>query len=170
MELLSKNISSQLNDLVTKCFMINRFLDRSMSLLSVHFKMPNSSKKLHPILAHSILGDDFADSISDYKNSKDVDTIYGATPIGNEMYNNPSEIWYRYQKELLELRDLAYDIVDSSNEEGDYSTNDFVKKFISRIDPYLSQAQVLIDTFDSCDNNKFKLTMLDSQIDDFIEV
>ena len=99
MGLISDKTNNLLNQLIGKCFSINRMLDRGMSLLMVRWKMVKTSEILHPAIAHAYPGDKFADSISDYQGQRDNETIYPSTPVGNKEYNNPLEFFIDYHKE-----------------------------------------------------------------------
>ena len=154
MELISKNLNDCLDRLIGKSFAINRMLDRGMSLLKVRWKMINSSNTLHPMLAHAYLGDKFADSISDYQAERGMESIYPATPIGNREYSSPLDFFNDYMSENIEFEDMIK----------------FLDGLLYRLAPYIAASNDLVDLVSACDNDKFKLLVLDSEIDDYINV
>lgn len=170
MELISKELNSKLDELVGKAFAINRMLDRGMSLLKVRWKMIKSSDLLHQKVAHAYPGDKFADSISDYQASRSMETIYPETPIGNREYNSPIDFFIDYFQENIEFEDMIKDVIDMAEKEDDQTTKKFLNGLLVRLSEYTSLSQDLIDIVSMCDNDKFKLLMLDSEIDDYVNV
>lgn len=170
MGLISERLNNQLNELIGKAFSINRMLDRGMSLLMVRWKMIESSRILHPAVAHAYPGDKFADSISDYQASRDMESIYPATPIGNREYEFPIDFFKDYLAENIEFEDMIKDAVDMAVEDGDHTTKVFLDGLLNRLVPYTALSQDLVDLVEMCDNDKFKLMMLDSDIDDYVNV
>lgn len=170
MGLISEKLNSELDELIGKCFAINRMLDRGMSLLMVRWKMPNTSSLLHPVLAHSITGDKFADSISDFQGSRDMESIYPETPIGNKNYEYPLDLFYDYHNELLSFEDMIKDTIDDAVEEGDLVTKNFLDGLLSRLVPYTAISQTLIDLCKQYGNDSFHMQLLDANIDKYIKV
>ncbi len=170
MGLISEKLNNQLNELIGKCFAINRMLDRGMSLLMVRWKMIESSKILHELVAHAYPGDKFADSISDYQGLRDMETIYPRTPVGDRDYNSPLDFFKDYMNENIELEDMIKDSIELAMKDGDYSTKKFLDGLYSRLLPYTALSKDLVDLVSNCENDKFKLMMLDSDIDDYINV
>ena len=170
MGLISEELNNMLNDVLTKCFALNRLLDRDMSLLSVKFKMARTAEILHPALAHAYLGDEFADSISEYQASRDMLTIYGATPIGNKDYNTPLDLIVDYYNENLELQEMIYDTVDKAIEVGDYTTKIVLDGLLSRLSKYTALSITLVDLFTDYGSEPYKLQLLDSVIDKYVTV
>ena len=170
MELISKNLNDCLDRLIGKSFAINRMLDRGMSLLKVRWKMINSSNHLHGMLAHAYLGDKFADSISDYQSERGMESIYPATPIGNREYSSPLDFFNDYMSENIEFEDMIKDAINIATQEEDYTTKKFLDGLLYRLAPYIAASNDLVDLVSACDNDKFKLLVLDSEIDDYINV
>lgn len=170
MGLISEKLNNQLNELVGKAFAINRMLDRGMSLLTVRWKMIEASRVLHPKVAHAYPSDKFADSISDYQASRSMESIYPATPIGNREYEAPIDFFKDYLAENIEFEDMIKDAIDMANEDGDYTTKKFLDGLLFRLVPYTALSQDLVDLVEMCDNDKFKLMMLDENIDDYVNV
>ena len=170
MGLISIKLNNQLNDLVGKAFSINRMLDRGMSLLAVRWKMIKSSNILHPLVAHAYPGDKFADSISDYQALRDMETVYPQTPAGDREYESPIDFFKDFFAENIEFEDMIKDAIDTAIEDGDHNTKKFLDGLLSRLSPYTSLSKDLVDLVGICENDKFKLIMLDSEIDDYINI
>lgn len=141
-----------------------------MSLLNVRWKMIKSASILHPKVAHAFPSDIFADSISDYQASRNMESIYPATPIGNREYEAPIDFFKDYLAECIEFEDMIKDATDTAIDDGDHTTKVFLDGLIGRLVPYTALAMDLVDLVEMCDNDKFKLLMLDSQIDNYIKV
>lgn len=170
MALISDKLNSQLDDIIGKCFAINRMLDRGMSLLKVRWKLIHTSNTMHPKVAHAYPAEKFADGISDYQAERGNETIYPATPIGNKEYNTPLDFFMDYYNENIELENMIKDAIDESVEEGDNTTTKFLNDLLMRLSPYTALSQDLIDLFGKCDNDAFKMQILDFEIDDYINV
>lgn len=168
MELINKELNGMLNDLVGKCFAINRMLDRGISILSIKFKMINASKIIHQKIAHIYPSDIFADSISGYQSERNMLTIYPETPIGNRDYNTPLDFIKDYYKENIELQDMIYDCVEKAIEVGDHTTKVFLDGLLNRLSKYTALSINLIDLFESYGNDTFRIELLDSVIDKYL--
>ena len=161
-------LNYQLNNLIGKCFEINRMLDRGMSLLMVRWKMPNASKILHESVAHIYPSDVFADSISDYQGLRDAESIYPATPAGDRDYNSPVDFFRDFVAENREFEDMIKDGIELAERESDYTTKNFLNGLLNRLVPYTALSLQLVDMFEACENDKFKLMMLDAEMEDII--
>ena len=170
MQLISENLNNQLNNLIGKSFSINRMLDRGMSLLGVRWKLINSAKNLHPKVSHAYPSSKFADGIQDYQASREAETIYPATPIGNREYQNPLEFFIDFYKENLEFENMIKDVIDMSIEEGDNNTKNYLDKLLDNLVPFTALSQTLIDLVTQYGNETFKLQLFDSVIEKYIEV
>lgn len=170
MELISEKLNNQLNELVGKCFAINRMLDRGMSLLKVRWKLINTSNILHPKVAHAYPAEKFADGISDYQASRGNETIYPETPVGNKEYNNPMEFFIDYYKENIALENMIKDTIDEAIEEGDTTTKVFLDKILMNLLPFTALSQDLVDLVEKYGNDNFHLQMLDSVIEKYINI
>lgn len=170
MGLITEKVNSKLNDIIGKCFLINRFLDRGMSLLAVEWKLPNCAKVLHPKLAHAYPSDIFADSISEYQTERDMLSVYPETPIGNEKYESVLSFFVRYHRENIELQDMIYDAIDECIEDGDHTTKVFLDSLLKRLSVYTNQSKTLVDAFSKYGDEDFSLQMLDVNIEKYIIV
>lgn len=170
MALIFEKINNELDKIRSKCFDINRIMDRGVSLLEVRWKMPLTAHILHPVAAHSILGDDFADSISKYQAERDNESVYLATPAGDKEYDSPLALFIDYHNNLLELESMTKDAVDMSIEYGDTVTKIFLDGFLTRLIPYISMSKVLVDLGVAYGKDSFQLQMLDVNIEKYIQV
>ena len=102
--LLSLDVKNALEKIVEHCFYSNRILDIIVSILSVSFVMPITATAIHHNLAH--LYPLLADEISDYMADRDSTTIYGATPTGDQKYENYIECLRKALELNLELEKL----------------------------------------------------------------
>lgn len=169
MGLISDKINDRLNEIIGKCFEINRLCDRGQSVLNITFKMPKTANIVHQLLAHPIIGVDFADSIGDYQESRDNLTVYLATPIGNENYENPIDFFYAYNRKVLELENLVKDVIDDAIEAGDTTTKVFLDGFLSRLVSVIANSITFVDLFNQYGNDSFHLSVLDSVIENYIK-
>lgn len=162
-------VSSSLDDILCQCFKINRMLDRASSVLEVKFSLRNTGNFVHQNLAHPIIGENYGDSISSYKSKMNVTTNYKATPSGDEDYEKPVDIFVKYRDMLNELIDLSYDAMEDAKSAGDYITKKFVNNFAYKVSDLLSTSNTLIDIFEPCGTDMFKLILIDSEIEDLLE-
>lgn len=168
MELINKELNNMLDNLVGKCFAINRMLDRGVSILSIKFKMIQASEIIHQKIAHVYPSDVFADSISTYQGERGMLTIYPFTPVGDKDYSSPLDFIKDYYKENIELQDMICDTIDKSIEIGDHTTKVFLDGLLNRLSKYTSLSINLVDLFESYGNGNFQLQALDSAIKDYI--
>lgn len=168
MKLVSENLNNQLNELIGKCFAINRMLDRGMSLLTVRWGMIRTSEILHPKIAHAYPSDKFADSISAYQALRNMESTYPLTPVGDRDYKIPIEFFKDYFQENLEFEDMIKEAIITAKDDEDYQTKKFLNGLLNRLVPYTAFSQDLVGLIDSCENDNFKLMMLDSNIEKYI--
>lgn len=159
--LISDNINSKLDEIVTKCFEGNRIADRGMSILAVKFAMNKSESILHPKIAH--LFPALADKVSGYQDSRNCLTFYGVTPADRSDYDSPLEFFDKLYYFMLDLEALICDTVDMTEE--DHFTHAFLLEFSRSIAELTAQCQLLLDkaTFHNGDWMAF-----DHRIDEFI--
>lgn len=170
MGLIQDDLNNMLNDLITKCFAINRMLDRGMSILGVKFKMVKTAEILHPKIAHAYPSDKFADSISNYQASRNNLTVYGVTPAGDKDYIAPLDFIQDYYNENIELQDMISDTIDKAVDVGDYTTKKFLDGLLVRLADYTALSITLVDLFTDYGSDPYHLQRLDSVIEDYINV
>ena len=170
MGLISEELNSLLNNLVGRCFRLNRLLDRGMSLLNVRWAMFKSSELLHPALAHAFLGDKFADSISDYQGSRNNETIYPATTIGDQNYNNYLEFFKEMLNEFIIFSNEIEDTISFAIQDEDNTTKVFLDGLLSRLAPYIEQMQDLVDLGTDYGTDRLGKRFFDENIEKYIKV
>lgn len=168
--LISEKTRISLCEIIGKCFEMNRFLDRGMSLLDTKWQLKNCAEKLHPALAHAFLGDLFADGIGKYLSDRNALIYYPSTPIGDYTYELPIEFFKEFLNRMVELQNFVYDILDDVIEEGDHSTKIFLDELNKNIIKYTSQAQLLVDIFQKYGNDTCGLLTIDSNIEKYLNV
>ena len=169
MELISERMSSVLDNLIGEFFELNRMLDRGMSVLAIKFKIPHTSNYVHQNLAHIYIGDKFADAIGDFKHSRDCMVVYPQTSIGNKDYGSPVELFKELYKKNVAMEDSIKDAIDEACEEGDLVTKKFLGRILVNLTEYTDISKNLIDIFEPCGTDGFKLTLIDAEIEDLME-
>ena len=168
MSLIAGGLNNSLNALVGKCFQMNRLLDRSVSLLNVKFHLTNTAEVLHYKAAHIYLGEKFADYIADYQALRNNETIYPATIAGDDVFDNPLSIMLQFHSENLAFENMILDAIDEAEDVGDFTTKHFLEKLLDNLAEMTALSETLVDVFRDCDNEKFKLLMLDSVIEEYV--
>lgn len=167
--LIDNTINNMLNDLVGKCFHLNRILDRGMSLLGVRWNMIQSAEILHEELAHAFLGNDFADKISNYQATRSCETIYPATPTGDTEYNSPKELFDYVMSEVLVFQDMLYDTYEAANEAGDIATKSLCGSVIGNLVEMTNKIQAILDLFENFGTTPLGMALLDASIDKYFD-
>lgn len=167
MGLITESLNDTLNILVGKCFHLNRILDRSVSLLNVRFKLPNTAYVLHYNAAHVYLGEKFADAIADYQALRDNETIYPATIQGDDDFDSPLSIFLQFHSENLSFENMILDAIDDAEDIGDFTTKNFLNKLLDNLSELTAFSQQLIDIFKDCGNDKFKMLTVDTMIKNY---
>lgn len=170
MSLISEELNSLLNNLVGRCFRLNRLLDRGMSLLNVRWAMFKSSELLHPILAHAFLGDKFADSISDYQGSRNNETIYPATIIGDQDYDNYLDFFKEMLNEFMIFSNEIEDTISFAIQDEDNTTKVFLDNLLFRLVPYIEQMQDLVDLGTDYGTDNLGKRFFDENIEKYIKL
>lgn len=167
--LINEKLNDKINQVIGKCFSINRMLDRGMSLLSVRWKMVKTAQILHPQVAHAFPSAEFADGLSDYQAQRSNETIYPATPIGNKEYDKPINFFNDMLKEFLDLQDMLYDTYEAANDLGDYTTKNVISGVINNLVKYTDIAQLLIDLAENFGSDTVGIALMDANIDEYFE-
>ena len=170
MGLIPVTVSSGIDDIIAKCFEINRTLDRAVSVLDVKFGLKITANLVHHNLAHPIIGSDFADFLSDYKNKMEDMVIYKSTFAGDKDYRSPLDIFVEYRDMLLSLRDYCYDVLEEASQRGDHMSKRVINKFIYKLIPYIDIANTLITVYSKFADTPFGVQMFDSVVDEYFEL
>lgn len=141
--LIQENINNALNSLIGDMFSFNRLLDRMMSVLSVKMVMPKTANSLHTKLAHRF--PTIADFLSDYQNDRNNLTIYPETPIGNEDYNTPLELFQAMLVRQLLVEENFVETKILAKNSGDYMTAKILDDLLPELKKVTAQILVLCD-------------------------
>ncbi len=160
-------ISERLNNLIDECvgrlFALNRLFDRAMSVLAVKHKAIVSTQLLHSNIAHFF--PIFADSFTEYQQSRNMLSRYPATPEGNDMYENPLQFYEVALEEMMKFEDMVSDALDVASMEKDHSTKSFLNSKLREWNPYLETMNNIVDVCRNYGND----TKSQMQFDDEIE-
>ena len=168
MEMISQRLNEALNEIIGKLFALNRLYDRAMSELGVKHKALKSASILHPTIAHFF--PIFADSVSEYQQSRNMLTRYPATPEGNESYENPLQFYETALEEMNKFEDMVCDAIDLASIEKDWSTEAFLKEVLRKWNPYLETANNLVDICRRYGNDPKSQMQFDDEIENCLTV
>jgi hypothetical protein len=145
--LISDGLNNYLNSLVGECFLLNRVMDRNVSILSVKFVMNNSVKYLHQKFSHRfpILGD----IISDYQGSRNCLTVYPATPEDASDYATPLDLFNKLYDYQITFENSVKEVIEQAKDEGDLMTKKFLEDFLFELSKYTNQIMLLCDKAES---------------------
>lgn len=101
-KLLTQDTIDVLYDLIKACFIMNRKLDRQVSVLGSQFAMNNTAKLCHLNIAHYFpsLSDKIGEQCLERYN---VSVVYGETPSGDEDYKSPQEVIKQMNRLVLDF-------------------------------------------------------------------
>ena len=63
-----------------------------------------------------------------------------ATPIGDEDFNTPQEIFAAFYLKMIEFQSMVYDAMEDAEEEQDHTTKVFLDGFMMTVMKYIDQA------------------------------
>lgn len=160
--LIEDKVNEKLNEVVKKCFLLNRIMDRGMSILAVKFAMNNTVNQIHPKLAH--LYPKLADNVSDYQGARDCLTVYGETPLDDSDYTTPLDFFNKILEYQEELEANVSEGIETAKEEMDFMTKVFMDSFLLSLIPVTNQILLLVDKAESYKD----WMMFDADIEKFI--
>lgn len=166
MQLIKDNVNSVLNSLVGDMFSMNRLLDRQMSVLSIKMVMPKTVSLLHPKLAH--LFPSYADFISDYQGSRNALTIYPETPIADQDYVSPLDIFNKMLEFQINIEENVSEAIVFAYNEGDMNTKVFLQDFLLKLNRVTEQILLLVDKSTMYGDNPINWMLFDSNVEDFV--
>lgn len=136
--LITENTKKELDLLVQRMFILNRFFDRAMSVLSVKFAMNKFVSLAHPKLAHRypILADEIAEMQERYN----VSTIYLETPKDDTDYQSPKDFFARNLKEHVTSYEMIKNAISIANSNKDYNVEKELNHFMVEFNKYMEQA------------------------------
>lgn len=168
MELISPELNSRLDSLVTGAFLLNRVLDRMMSLFSVKFKLLNTSRILHKTLAHHfpLAGDE----VSEFQDSRGMLTIYGETPRADFDAITHIELFEMMLEEFVKYQDAIEDVIDYASTEKDLMTKNFLMKYLSEMNPYITTAMNLVEVSKAYGVEPMAMQLFDNEVEHCLAV
>ena len=162
--MIDENLNENLNLIVGSLFALNRLFDRAMSVLAVKYKAINSTKILHPSLAHQFPL--IADSVTELQQKRNMLSRYPATPEGNQMYDSPIQFYEVALEEFHKLEDLIEDTIDMAIIEKDHVVKVFLDGLLIQWSSYIETMENIVDVCRNYGND----TKSQMQFDDEIEV
>ena len=168
MELISQELNTRLDSIVTFAFFLNRQLDRSMSLISVKFKLLKTSKLLHEKFAHFF--PTFADFLSEYQDSRGMLTVYGETPKADFDANSHIELFEMFLEEFIKYQDMIEDVIDACIAEKDHMTKAFLDGYLLKLNPYIQSAENVLDVAKMYGVDPLGMQLFDSEIEHCLTV
>jgi len=168
LELISQELNTILDSLVTEAFTCNRILDRSMSLLSVKFKLLKTSELLHAKFAHWF--PQAADLVSNLQDSRGMLTVYGATPLANFDAVSHIELFEMFLDEFVKYQDMIEDAIDASILEKDRMVEAFLKDYLLKLNPYIQSAMNVLDVARMYGTEPLGMQLFDNEIEHCLTV
>lgn len=163
--LITKDIKASLEKIVSHCFYNNRIADRICSILSVTFVMPITSNIIHHKLAH--IYPLLADDVTDYMDSRDCTSIYGATPAGDQMYDTYLDCFNKLLENHLKLEELIYEAINKCISANDYSTKVFLESYLRKVTKVTSDILLLVSKAEMYGDSDMNMMKFDADIEDF---
>lgn len=161
-QLIPETLNNKLDEIVTKCFALNRIYDRGVSILNIKFVMNNTVKFIHPKIAHKFPA--LADIVSDYQGSRNNLTFYGATPEDRSDYTSPLEFFEKILDEMYDFESLISEALELSRDE-DCVTYAFILRFTEEVAKVTEQSILLADKATAYNGDWM---LFDHNIEDFI--
>jgi hypothetical protein len=168
MELITEALNSRLNEIVSEAFVCNRILDRGMSLLGVKFRLLKCSKLLHIKLAHFF--PNFADKVSDFQGSRNMLTVYGATPLADFDASSHIELFTMFQEEFIKYQDMIQDVLDAAIFEKDHMTKAFLDSYLLALNPYIETICNIVDLATAYGTDPLGMQLFDNEIEKCLTV
>jgi len=169
--IIDAGLNIKLNDLIGKSNDLNRLADRIMSLLSNKWFMKNTSKALHPRIAHyySLV---FSDQIGEYQDLRGALTEYPGTDdnIGRSDFDKPYDALNELLNRTLVLESDVGDAAEYAEEIKDYATYQFLLGILDGLVNVEDQLAVLSDILFVTGNDASGWMNLDYNIDKYISV
>jgi len=142
--LISPRTNEQLNLIIQQMFILNRILDRAVSIMSVKFCCVESSEVIHKKFAHKFPL--LADQISEIQDAFNVLTDYLETPTDVSDYNSLSEMFERVLENVMSANDLITGAIEIANEESDINVKASLQSFLATdFIKYIKQSIILRD-------------------------
>nr|DAJ38998.1 MAG TPA: Ferritin-like protein [Caudoviricetes sp.] len=163
--LISAEVKTSLEKIISHCFYCNRLVDRMCSILSVTFVMPKTSNLIHHNLAHyyPVL----ADKISDYMDSRDCTVIYDETPRGDQDYDTVLDCFNKMLEINLNFESYIKDAIKLAQDTNDYTTKVYLEKYLEKIIPITKDILTLVGKAEMYGDSNNGMMKFDDNITDF---
>ena len=161
--LVSKPTQEALMEFVKQCFVMNRFLDRAVSVLGVKFAMNQLANLLHHGLAHAYpnLSDTAGEKCLEAYN---ISVIYGETPRGDEDYSTVSECIREINKRTIDFQTLTMGVCKIAHDNNDLQVYADMLDILKKVNEYVTQTILLEDKIEVYGNN---IAAYDHDVKDF---
>lgn len=150
--LVSQATQDALMEFIKQCFMMNRFLDRAVSVLGVKFAMNQLANLVHHGLAHAY------PNLSDIAGEKcleayNISVIYGETPRGDQDYSTVSECVREINKRTIDFQTLTIGVCKIAHDNNDLQVYANMLDILKKINEYVAQTILLEDKIEVYGNN-----------------
>lgn len=142
---VSQSTVNALQEIITECFKMNRWLDRWVSVLGVKFAMNNTAKLCHKVgFAHyyPTLSDEIGDKCLERYN---ISVLYGSTPNGKEDYNNPREMIELLRDKVMEFQNMYIGLMKIAFENNDLHIYSTLVELSDQLSQRTEQAILMVD-------------------------
>lgn len=161
--LVSKSTQEALMEFVKQCFVMNRFLDRAVSVLGVKFAMNQLADLVHHGLAHAYpnLSDTAGEKCLEAYN---ISVVYGETPRGDEDYSTVSECIREINKRTIDFQTLTMGVCKIAHDNNDLQVYVDMLDILKKVNEYVTQTILLEDKIEVYGNN---IAAYDHDVKDF---
>ena len=161
--LVSKPTQEALMEFVKRCFAMNRFLDRAVSVLGVKFAMNQLADLVHHGLAHAYpnLSDTAGERCLEAYN---ISVIYGETPRGDEDYSTVSECIREINKRTIDFQTLTMGVCKIAHDNNDLQVYADMLDILKKVNEYVTQTILLEDKIEVYGSN---IAAYDHDVKDF---
>lgn len=162
--LVSQSTQEALMEFIKRCFVMNRFLDRAVSVLGVKFAMNQAANLIHHGLAHAY------PNLSDIAGEKcleayNISVIYGETPKGNEDYSTVTECIHEINKRTIDFQTLTIGVCKIARDNNDLQVYADMLDILKKINEYVAQTILLEDKIELYGENR--IVEFDHDVKDF---
>lgn len=161
--LVSKSTQEALMEFVKQCFVMNRFLDRAVSVLGVKFAMNQAANLIHHGLAHAYpnLSDTAGEKCLEAYN---ISVVYGETPRGAEDYSTVAECIREINKRTIDFQTLTMGVCKIAHNNNDLQVYADMLDILKKVNEYVTQTILLEDKIGVYGNN---IAAYDHDVKDF---
>lgn len=143
-ERISPELTKRMEGLISTLFMLNRIMDRGLSICEVRWKLINFESKFHQIVAHAppIL----SDRLTGYMAKRNVEVLYPDTTGGLRDYASPMEFFEFVLENFNRFEDEIEDTIDyAASVDKDNATKQFLQSFLATWVDYVATMNNIVD-------------------------